>query len=187
MITGPSGSGKSTLLNLLGLIDTPSSGEIELNGVKTLGLTEGQRQRLRLKMIGFVFQMFNLIPTLNVRENIEFPLALAGKSQRVQKGRAEELIDRVGLMERLHHQPKQLSVGEMQRVAIARALANQPEILLADEPTGELDNKTGQHIMEFLRSQSEEDQLTVLMVTHNLELGRYADTRLQLVDGILAS
>lgn len=183
IITGPSGSGKTTLLNLLGLLDRPDNGEVTLNNQKTSMLDESERQKLRLRDIGFIFQLFNLIPTLTVIENIEFPLALAKMHQNVQKQRATELAVKVGLQDRLHHRPKQLSAGQMQRVSIARALANHPQLLLADEPTGELDQETGDQIMTYLRQLTQEETLTILMVTHNHELEKYADNMINLVDG----
>ncbi len=183
IITGPSGSGKTTLLNLLGLLDRPDRGEVTINDQKTSTLNETQRQRLRLRSLGFIFQLFNLIPTLTVLENIEFPLALARKTQAEQRQRALELANKVSLQDRLQHRPKQLSAGQMQRVAIARALANRPQLLLADEPTGELDQETGGQIMKYLRQLTLDEGLTILMVTHNRELEGYADNRLNLVDG----
>ncbi len=185
IVTGPSGSGKTTLLNLLGLLDRPDRGEITLNNQKTTILSERERQQLRLYSIGFIFQLFNLIPTLTVIENIEFPLALAKKPQLEQKQRALELADKVGLQDRLQHRPKQLSAGQMQRVSIARALANHPQLLLADEPTGELDQTTGSQTMDYLKQLTREEALTILMVTHNRELKKYADNLLNLVDGKL--
>ncbi len=185
IITGPSGSGKTTLLNLLGLLDRPDRGEVTLNNQKTTILSEKGRQQLRLHSIGFIFQLFNLIPTLTVIENIEFPLALAKKPQPEQKQRALELAGKVGLQDRLGHRPKQLSAGQMQRVSIARALANHPQLLLADEPTGELDQETGTKVMQFLKQLTHDEELTVLMVTHNPDLESYADNLLNLVDGRL--
>ncbi len=183
IITGPSGSGKTTLLNLLGLLDRPDQGEVTLNKQKTSMLGEGERQQLRLRSIGFIFQLFNLIPTLTVVENIEFPLALAQKPQAEQRQRALELANKVGLQDRLQHRPKQLSAGQMQRVAIGRALANHPQVLLADEPTGELDQETGGQVMNYLKQLTKEEELTILMVTHNRDLEKYADNWLNLVDG----
>lgn len=183
IITGPSGSGKTTLLNLLGLLDRPDRGEVTVKNQRTSTLSERERQKLRLHGIGFVFQLFNLIPTLTVLENIEFPLALAKIPQPEQKQRAIELATKVGLQDRLQHRPKQLSAGQMQRVAVARALANHPQLLLADEPTGELDQETGDQIMMYLRQMTQEERLTILMVTHNGELEKYADNRINLVDG----
>ena len=190
-VVGASGSGKSTLLHLLGLLDRPDEGVIRLGGADIQTLSAQQRNRTRCRDIGFVFQFYHLLPELNVLENTMLPAkvdaSLAGwLSCRGQKHRrAREVLQRVGLADRLKHRPKELSGGERQRVAIARALMNQPKYLLADEPTGNLDSKTGRRIMKVLRKVSDEADQTVVMVTHDADLARQADRIVRLVDGKL--
>jgi len=181
-VVGPSGSGKTTLLNLLGCLDTPTTGTLTIDGVQAQRLSERQLTRLRRERIGFVFQHFGLLPTLTVQENVALPALFSGRkaAQRVQ-----ELIARVGLEHRVHHRPHQLSGGEMQRVAIARALINSPVLLLADEPTGNLDTGTGESIISLLRELNA-DGLTVLVVTHSERLAATASRQLILQDGRLA-
>jgi putative ABC transport system ATP-binding protein len=180
-IVGPSGSGKSTLLGLLAGLDAPSTGSILIDGVDITGLTEDGLARLRGEKIGFVFQFFHLVPSLTAFENVLVPMEIARRRDAV--GRARQLLGEVGLTERAHHYPSQLSGGEQQRIAIARALANDPAIVLADEPTGNLDSATGRHIMDLLVNVHRTRQTTLVLVTHDAELASLADTRLVLRDG----
>ncbi|MCY3568635.1 MAG: ABC transporter ATP-binding protein [Chloroflexi bacterium] len=181
-IAGPSGSGKSTLLQLLGLIDSPTSGEVRVQDRAAHGLGGEQRAALRLKTLGFVFQAFNLLQMLTARQNVEIALALAGWPRRKRRTRAEALLESVGLGQRLEHRPLQLSGGERQRVAIARALANDPDVILADEPTGNLDSQTGREIVQLLEDLNCAGQ-TIVMVTHNLEIARRAGRLFLMRDG----
>lgn len=180
-ITGPSGAGKTTLLNLIGCLEAPSSGVLRLLGRPVQGLTEAERTRIRRDKIGFVFQHFGLLPTLTVWENIALPCLFA---RRPAAARVEQLLAKVGLQHRRHHLPRELSGGEMQRVAIARALVNCPDLLLADEPTGNLDTAMGQNIIALLRELNE-DGLTIAVVTHNPVLARAAHRQLPMADGRL--
>jgi putative ABC transport system ATP-binding protein len=180
-IVGPSGSGKSTLLGLLAGLDAPSTGEISIDGVDITKMTEDALARLRGEKIGFVFQFFHLVPSLTAFENIMVPMEIARRRDAV--ARARQLIDEVGLADRAHHYPSQLSGGEQQRVAIARALANDPPIVLADEPTGNLDSTTGRHIMDLLLNVRRSRQTTLILVTHEANLAALADNRLALRDG----
>ena len=180
-IVGPSGSGKSTLLGLLAGLDAPSTGEILVNGTDITKLSEDALARLRGDTIGFVFQFFHLVPSLTAFENIMVPMEIAGRRDAVERARV--LLDEVGLVDRGHHYPSQLSGGEQQRVAIARALANDPPIVLADEPTGNLDSSTGRHIMELLLKVHRTRDTTLILVTHDAELAGLADDRLSLRDG----
>ena len=180
-IVGPSGSGKSTLLGLLAGLDAPSTGQILIDGVDITRLGEDELARLRGEKIGFVFQFFHLVPALTAFENILVPMEIAGRRDGVV--RARELLDEVGLSDRGHHYPSQLSGGEQQRVAIARALANDPPIVLADEPTGNLDSTTGRHIIELLLAVRRTRRSTLVLVTHDVELAALADARLVLRDG----
>ena len=182
-ITGPSGSGKSTLLGLCAGFDSPSSGEVELAGQTINALDEDQRSALRLSQSSFIFQAFHLMPTLTALENVMVPLELMGKADKEAKKNAEELLQSVGLGKRLDHYPSQLSGGEQQRVAIARAFINQPKILFADEPTGNLDNQTAEHIQELLFKLNEHHGTTLIIVTHDLELASKADRCLKMKDG----
>jgi putative ABC transport system ATP-binding protein len=184
-IMGPSGSGKSTLLHMVGALDKPTSGKIILDGVDISTLKESELARLRGKKIGFVFQFFNLHPTLNALENIELPMIIIEKDKKERQKKALELIKAVGLEHRAHHFPSQLSGGEQQRVAIARALANDPEIILADELTGNLDTKTKAEIMNFLLNMQKERKMTVTVITHEPEIAQYAKTVVHLVDGVI--
>jgi putative ABC transport system ATP-binding protein len=181
-ITGPSGCGKSTLMHLLGLVDVPSRGEVLLEGEPVSGLSESRRAELRLRRIGFVFQRFYLLPMLTVEENVWLPMMEAGVPSRARRERAAELLDYVGLAPRRAHRPSQLSGGEMQRVAVARALANKPDILLGDEPTGELDAENSDKIAQLLRRLAG-DGTAVVVVTHNPELAALAHRTLRLRDG----
>src|SRR5918993_2876717 len=180
-IVGPSGSGKSTLLGLLAGLDAPSTGSILIDGTDITGLSEDQLARLRGEKIGFVFQFFHLVPSLTAFENISVPMEIARR--RDAASRARRLLDEVGLADRGHHYPSQLSGGEQQRVAIARALANDPPIVLADEPTGNLDSTTGKHIMKLLLDVRRTRKSTLMLVTHDAELASLADERLVLRDG----
>ncbi|MHC4956511.1 MAG: ABC transporter ATP-binding protein [Planctomycetota bacterium] len=181
-LMGPSGSGKSTLLNLLGCLDRPSSGEYLLDERAVAELDDDELSALRLRYIGFIFQSFNLISQLTVLENIELPLLYAGWAEGDGADRALELAERVGLAHRIGHRPTELSGGERQRVAIARSLANNPEVLLADEPTGNLDTKTGEQIMRLIEELAESGK-TILMVTHESEIAAHAQARLHMRDG----
>ena len=185
-LVGPSGSGKSTLLHLMGAMDTPTRGEVHLHGHNLAYTSDAERTRLRCREVGFVFQAFNLLPTLSALENVEIALRLAGISRRERRARATELLERTGLGERVDHLPRQLSGGERQRVAIARALANQPALLLADEPTGNLDSATGQTIAGLLRQFNAEGQ-TIVLVTHDPEVAAQAGRVMRLRDGKLAA
>ncbi len=180
-IVGPSGSGKSTLLGLIAGLDAPSSGDVLIDGTNITTLSEDGLARLRGEKIGFVFQFFHLIPSLTAFENVAVPMEIAGS--RDARPRAQALLDEVGLTGRAHHYPSQLSGGEQQRVALARALANNPPILLADEPTGNLDSANGRHIMELLRDIHKTRGTTIVLVTHDTDLAALADTRLILRDG----
>lgn len=180
-IVGPSGSGKSTLLGLLAGLDAPTSGAVVIDGTDITQLSEDRLARLRGEKIGFVFQFFHLVPSLTAFENVLIPMEIAGRRDAAQ--RARQLLEEVGLTERAHHYPSQLSGGEQQRVAIGRALANDPPIVLADEPTGNLDSATGRHIMELLMRVHRSRGTTLVLVTHDAELAALADTRLVLRDG----
>lgn len=181
-IRGPSGCGKSTLLHILGCVDTPSSGSLLFEGREVGSLPDAERSDLRLRSIGFVFQRFFLLPMLTAAENVEVPQAEAGVSKAARRERTRELLDYVGLGRRADHRPSQLSGGEAQRVAIARALANRPRLLLADEPTGELDRANGEHIAELL-DRVQADGTTVVVVTHDAALAERATRRLVMADG----
>jgi len=177
-LVGPSGSGKTTFMNLLGCLDTPSSGSYLLNGQEIAGRKESELVKIRQQNIGFVFQQFFLLPTLTVQENVELPLLFnpSGKS------RANELLELVGLTHRRHHLPKELSGGEMQRVAVARALINRPKILLADEPTGNLDSKNSEKVMALFNDLHKQG-LTIVLVTHNMEIAKHSQRVVRLADG----
>jgi putative ABC transport system ATP-binding protein len=182
-VAGPSGSGKTTLLQLLGALDRPTAGQVLFEGADLAGLADGELTKLRAATIGFVFQQFNLIPTLNARQNVEVALAPQGLPGDVRRSKAEHLLSSVGLERRGDHLPSMLSGGEQQRVAIARALANEPRVLLADEPTGNLDSATGEEIMALLRSLSLERRQTIVVVTHNHEIARTAARVIRMQDG----
>ena len=181
-IMGPSGCGKSTLLNILGLLDNPTNGTYELNGVEVSKYTEAQRTDLRKGVIGFVFQSFNLIDELNVYENIELPLLYMGVPKEERKKRVEEAMKRMDIAHRVKHFPQQLSGGQQQRVAIARAVVANPKIILADEPTGNLDSKNGKEVMDLL-TQLNKEGTTVVMVTHSQHDAGYATRTINLFDG----
>lgn len=182
-IVGRSGSGKSTLLNLIGLNDRPTSGKIFIDDTDASQLSSSQRRNTRLFRMGFVFQTFNLFPILNALENVELPMALAGKPRGLQSERATSLLKAVGLDKRLHHRPKQLSMGEMQRVVVARAMANNPEVIIADEPTGELDSGTAFEIITLLHDINRKDRKTVIIATHDEKIVDLADAVYTIHDG----
>lgn len=183
-VMGPSGSGKSTLLNMIGLLDRPDSGEVVIDQLSTAQLDEEGRAAIRRKKIGFIFQSFQLIHRLTAVENVEVPLMLGGYTPKQRREKALELLRQLDLVNRANHLPKQLSGGQLQRVAIARALIMEPSILLADEPTGNLDSKSGQDVIELLESVNQSG-LTLLVVTHDLQLGSRAPRKLQIIDGKL--
>jgi putative ABC transport system ATP-binding protein len=182
-IIGRSGSGKSTLLNLLGLNDEPTSGKVLIDDTDVSSLSSSERRKTRLQRIGFVFQTFNLLPTLNARENVELPLALVHTPQKDQEEKALRLLETVGLSNRIFHRPKELSMGEMQRVSIARALANDPELIIADEPTGELDSKTAKETIDLLLHINKSDKKTIMVATHDEKIVDKADVVYTMQDG----
>jgi len=181
-IMGPSGSGKSTLLNLIGLLDQPTSGEYILNDQKTTTLSDDQQAKVRRNQIGFVFQFFHLVPRLTALENIELPMVLAGIPVAERRQRVEKILDAVGLAGRAHHKPEQLSGGQRQRVAIARATIMQPSVVLADEPTGNLDSVSGGEVVEVLEELNRQG-ITLIVVTHDAALGARATREIKMVDG----
>jgi putative ABC transport system ATP-binding protein len=183
VVMGPSGSGKTTLLNLIGAIDKPTSGRILIEGRDITILSEGELTKLRRHKIGFIFQFYNLIPALTALENVELPMLTAGMPRKDASQRAFQLLDMVGLAERVNHFPDELSGGEQQRVAIARALANKPSVILADEPTGDLDTKTGMEVVQMLHDTSKRENTTVIVVTHDPMITERADRILHLRDG----
>jgi len=184
-IIGRSGSGKSTLLNLIGLNDQPTSGKIFIDDKDVFELSSGERRKMRLNRMGFVFQAFNLLPTLNAVENVELPMSATGRSQKEQREEAVKLLEKVGLENRFFHRPKQLSLGEMQRVAIARALINRPETIIADEPTGELDSKTAKEIITLLSDINRKEKRTLVVATHDEKIFATADYVYTIEDGKL--
>ncbi len=183
VVTGPSGSGKTTLLNIIGTLDKPTMGRIFIDGQNIDGMKDGELTRLRRHKIGFIFQFHNLIPVLTALENVQLPMLTAGVKTRTAQERARSLLGRVGLSERLDHLPDELSGGEQQRVAIARALANHPKLILADEPTGELDTKTGSEIVKVLYELAKQENTTVLVVTHDPVVAEKADRLYEMRDG----
>jgi putative ABC transport system ATP-binding protein len=185
VLLGHSGSGKSTLLNLIGGIDQPSAGSITIDGFSMTGQDERSRTLFRRDHIGFVFQFFNLIPTLTVLENVTLPQELAGKSRREAEVAAEQRLEQVGLGDRVQNSPDKLSGGQQQRVAIARALAHDPQLILADEPTGNLDEETGATVLKLLLSLTQDANKTLIMATHNPEIAQYADRVFRVQDGHL--
>ena len=185
-VVGPSGSGKTTLLGLLAGLDEPSSGRVSLDGEDLFALTEDQRAGFRSRNVGFVFQTFHLLPTLTALENVLVPLELQGRARGL-RDRAVGLLEKVGLGDRLHHYPSQLSGGEQQRVALARAFANRPKILFADEPTGNLDQETGATVVDMLEELNREARTTLVMVTHNLALAERAHRVIRLAGGSIVS
>ncbi len=182
-IIGPSGSGKSTLLGIIGGLDSPTEGAIEIDGVDITHMNENQLTDIRNQKIGFIFQFFNLIPTLTALENVALPIEFAQIRRHQPRKRARELLEMLGLGGRFHHRPNELSGGQQQRVAIARALANDPPILLADEPTGNLDSKSGENVLEALTTIRDNNGTTVVLVTHDQSLAAQMDRVLTLVDG----
>jgi putative ABC transport system ATP-binding protein len=186
-LMGPSGCGKTTLLNLVGALDTPSRGSLSVADVALQNLSEDQLADLRRDRVGVVFQFYNLLPTLSARENVELPMHFKGASQRERRERALWLLERVGLKDRADHKPAELSGGEQQRVSIARALANQPALILLDEPTGDLDSATGQEIMSLLQDLNRREKVTLLVATHDPIIAQASDRIIRLRDGRIES
>ncbi len=184
-IIGPSGSGKTTMLSLLGGMLAPSSGRVVLDGVSLYGLSVKERTKVRSTKIGFVFQSFNLIPWLTAQENVQIPLVLSGCDSQQQQERAAAMLEKVGLVDRMRHKPSEMSQGQQQRVALARTLANDPQIILADEPTGNLDPGTREQLMEYL-TEFHEDGRTIVMVTHDEAAAKFATRTIRLVAGVAA-
>ncbi|MFH1405691.1 MAG: ABC transporter ATP-binding protein [Nanoarchaeota archaeon] len=183
VIVGPSGSGKSTLMNQVGVLDVPTSGKILLEGEDISKMTESDLAQLRGKKVGFIFQQFNLIPTLTALENVILPTIFQNVPEEKRTKKALSLLNEVGLGERINHKPNELSGGQQQRVAIARALINDPEIILADEPTGNLDSKSGQQVMDLLAKLHSVEKKTIILITHDIDLVRYAQRTVHLKDG----
>jgi putative ABC transport system ATP-binding protein len=181
-ILGPSGSGKSTMLNLIGALDKPTSGKLLIDGVDISTLNDNQLAELRLK-IGFVFQFFNLIPRLTARDNVELAMSITNMDKRQRRARANELLETVGLKDRINHKPAELSGGQQQRVAIARALANNPKFLLLDEPTGNVDSKTAREVMDIIHTLNVEKGVSIVMVTHDERLAHEARRTVRMIDG----
>ncbi len=186
-IMGPSGSGKTTLLNILGLLDAPSVGSYKLVSDEVAKLPDRRRSQLRNKRFGFVFQVYNLLPRLTAAENVMIPLIYGGVKKRERRPRAEAALESVGLKDRMKHRPSELSGGEQQRVAIARALVNEPSVILADEPTGNLDSKSGAAIMNLLAHLHKEREVTVILVTHDANIAARAERTIHLMDGVVAN
>jgi putative ABC transport system ATP-binding protein len=184
-IMGPSGSGKSTLMNVLGCLDVPTEGTYKLDGVNVSELSDSQLAEIRCRKIGFVFQSFNLLPRTSARANVELPLIYAGIGSRQRRKRAEEMLNLVGLGERLDHKPSELSGGQQQRVAIARALTNQPAMILADEPTGNLDTKTSIEILQLFQQLNREQGITIIFVTHEPDIAAYCKRVIYVRDGVV--
>jgi putative ABC transport system ATP-binding protein len=184
-IMGPSGSGKSTAVNMVGCLDIPTKGDVYLEGKNIAHLSESSLAQIRGRKIGFVFQTFNLIPTLTAKENIILPMIFQGIPAEKREKRAEKLLKLVQLEDRMNHKPAELSGGEQQRVAISRSLANDPDVILADEPTGNLDSKTGRIVMDFLKDLNKKEGKTIVMVTHDAELAKHADRIAYLKDGVI--
>jgi len=184
-IMGPSGSGKSTLMNIIGCLDVPTAGMYELDGVNVSQLNDDQLADIRCRQIGFVFQSFNLLPRTSALANVELPLIYAGTSGRKRRDRAAEVLELVGLGDRLHHNPNELSGGQQQRVAVARSLVNQPALILADEPTGNLDTRTGIEIMELFQRLNREQGIVIIFVTHDPETAEYCNRVVHIRDGLI--
>jgi putative ABC transport system ATP-binding protein len=185
-ILGPSGSGKSTMLNLIGALDKPTSGTLRIDGVDISTLNDNQLSDLR-KRVGFVFQFFNLIPRLTAKANVELPMSISDMGSAQRKKRAEELLETVGLKDRINHKPAELSGGQQQRVAVARALANNPKFLLLDEPTGNIDSKTASEVISLIKKLNVEHNVSIIMVTHDQHLAREAKRTVQMFDGEIIS
>jgi putative ABC transport system ATP-binding protein len=184
-VLGPSGSGKSTLLNLIGALDKPTAGKLSIDGIDVSTLNDNQLADLRLR-IGFVFQFFNLIPRFTAKYNVELSMSIVGRNRTEREKRAEELLETVGLKDRINHKPAELSGGQQQRVAIARALANEPRFLLMDEPTGNIDSKTAEEIVNLVKKINEKG-VTIIMVTHDQRLASEAKRTVQIIDGVITS
>lgn len=182
-IMGPSGCGKSTLLNIMGLLDAPTSGKIEINGIQTINMKDKELAQFRNQKLGFVFQSFHLINSLNVLDNVELPLLYRKVSSSERRKRAQEVLEKVGLSHRMRHFPTQLSGGQCQRVAIARAIIGNPDIILADEPTGNLDSKMGAEVMDILHNLNKEDGRTIVMVTHDERQAKQTARTIRFFDG----
>lgn len=187
IIMGPSGSGKSTIMHILGALDVPTSGRYVLDGKEIANMTRDELAHVRNRNIGFVFQGFNLLPRMNAMENVELPMLYAGVPPKERKAKANQALELVGLLEWAHHRPNQMSGGQQQRVAIARALVNDAPLLLADEPTGSLDSKTGAQVMEMLQSLNETRGITVVLVTHDSNIARYGKRIIRVLDGLISS
>jgi putative ABC transport system ATP-binding protein len=184
-VQGPTGGGKSTLLQILGALDVPSSGEVELNGNPVSKMSRSELTKLRGSLIGFIFQNYNLIPTMTAQENVEVALVAVGVDASERRARATEMLTKVGLADRLQHLPAELSGGQQQRVAIARAMVKNPAVLLADEPTGNLDEQTRDEIMDLLEAQVAENSITLIVVTHDSAVAKRASRRLNIKDGVV--
>ena len=182
-VMGPSGSGKTTLLNMIGALDNPTTGAVFINGINVANMNDKQQTELRLKNIGFIFQFYNLVPVLTAYENVELPLVFAEEPEDLRRERVTKFLTLVGLEDRMNHLPAELSGGEQQRVAVARSLANEPSMIIADEPTGELDTKKGMEIINLLHNLNKELDQTILMVTHDPAVGNLADRLLKMRDG----
>jgi len=187
IIMGPSGSGKSTIMHILGALDVPTSGRYVLDGKEIANMTRDELAHVRNRNIGFVFQGFNLLPRMNAMENVELPMLYAGVPPKERKAKANQALELVGLLEWAHHRPNQMSGGQQQRVAIARALVNDAPLLLADEPTGSLDSKTGAQVMEMLQSLNETRGITVVLVTHDSNIAKYGKRIIRVLDGLISS
>lgn len=185
-IVGHSGSGKSTFMNMLGCLDTPTSGDYYLDGVNVAGMTDDELSDIRNKQIGFIFQGFNLIPSLTAQENVELPLVYRGMPAEQRRQLAEEALSRVGMEHRMNHRPSELSGGQQQRVAIARAIAARPPIIMADEPTGNLDTRSGEEVMKILHELNEEGR-TIVLITHDNDIARQATRAIRIIDGKVVS
>lgn len=187
IIMGPSGSGKSTIMHILGALDVPTSGRYVLDGKEIANMTRDELAHVRNRNIGFVFQGFNLLPRMNAMENVELPMLYAGVPPKERKAKANQALELVGLLEWAYHRPNQMSGGQQQRVAIARALVNDAPLLLADEPTGSLDSKTGAQVMEMLQSLNETRGITVVLVTHDSNIAKYGKRIIRVLDGLISS